>query len=316
MEQIKNVQTVLPQPQQPVMPQKRQPVSPPLASVKTVDYRRRGRRYKRMSTTLTYLILLVVSVMMLSPFAWLLSASLKSVSQYYAVPIQWIPQPFVWQNYLEVFTQYNFGHYILNSFWLASFATVVSTFMSALVAYGFARFRFPGRTAWFICVLGTMMMPAQILTIPLYQIFKDLGWLDTYLPLMIPQLFGSAFSIFLFRQFFLNLSRELDEAARIDGCSSLRIFWNIILPQSKPVIIVVGVFTFLASWRDAWGPLIYLSSNDNRTVPLGLLFFTNPYETVYPQLMAATVIALAVPVILYAIGQRYIDRGVAIAEIK
>lgn len=316
MEQMKNVQTIVPQPQPTVVPQKRQPVSPHLAIVKTADYRRRGRGYQRWSMTLTYLLLLVVSVMMLAPFAWLLSASLKSVNQYYAVPIQWIPRPFVWQNYLEVFTQYNFGRYILNSFWLASFTTVVSTLMSALVAYGFARFRFPGRTAWFLCVLATMMMPAQILTIPLYQIFKDLGWLDTYLPLMIPQLFGSAFSIFLFRQFFLNLSRELDEAARIDGCSSLRIFWNIILPQSKPVIIVVGVFTFLASWRDAWGPLIYLSSNENRTVPLGLLFFTNPYETVYPQLMAATVIALVVPVVLYAIGQRYIDRGVAIAEVK
>lgn len=316
MEQVKNVQTVLPQQRQSIRPQKLYQESPRLAAVKTFDHRRRGRRYQRLSMALTYIILLGVGVMMLAPFAWLLSASLKSVNQYYAVPIQWIPQPFVWQNYLEVFTEYDFGRYIFNSFWLASFAAIVSTFVSALVAYGFARFRFPGRAAWFICVLATMMIPSQILTISLYRIFKDLGWLDTYLPIMVPQLFGSAFSIFLFRQFFLNLPRELDEAARIDGCGSIRIFWNIIIPQSRPVIIVIGVFTFLASWRDAWGPLIYLSSNDNRTVPLGLLFFTNAYRTVYPQLMAATVIALSVPVILYAIGQRYIDKGVAIAEIK
>jgi hypothetical protein len=119
-----------------------------------------------------------------------------------------------------------------------------------------------------------------------------------------------------FRQFFIDLPRELDEAARLDGCSNLRIWWNVILPQSRPVLIVVAIFTFLSSWRDAWNPLIYLSSQSNRTIPLGLLYFSNGYTTVYPQMMAATVVALAVPVILYAIGQRYIDSGVAIAEIK
>jgi ABC-type glycerol-3-phosphate transport system permease component len=193
---------------------------------------------------------------------------------------------------------------------------VATTLSSAIVAYGFARFRFPGRTPLFIVVLATMMIPAQMYTIPLYIIFRDLGWIDTFLPIMVPQLFGSAFSIFLFRQFFMGLPSELDEAARVDGCSSFRIFWNIILPQSRPVIIVVAIFAFLNSWQDTLGPLIYLSSDANRTVPLGLLAFSNPYKPVDPQLMAATLVALVVPVVLYALGQRYIDSGVAIAEVK
>jgi ABC-type glycerol-3-phosphate transport system permease component len=276
----------------------------------------RGRTYKKMSLVLTYVILIIGAFFILLPFAWLISASLKNTTQYYAAPIQWIPNPFMWSNYIQTFTQYNFITYVGNSLFLAVYAMIVNTISSSLVAFGFARFRFPGRNILFIIMLSTLMLPAQVLTIPLYVTFKNFGWIDTFLPIMVPQLFGSAFNIFLCRQFFMELPVELDEAARIDGCSNLRIWWNVILPQSRPVLIVVAIFTFLASWRDAWSPLIYLSSQNNRTVPLGLLYFTNGYQTVYPQMMAATVVALAVPVILYALGQRYIDRGVAIAEIK
>ncbi len=276
----------------------------------------RGRLYQRLSMVITYIILIIAAFIVLLPFAWLLSASLKNTAQYYASPIQWIPNPFVWSNYVEAFVVYGFAKYIGNSLFLAVYAMIVNTIVSSLVAFGFARFRFPGRTFWFVLMLSTLMLPAQSLTIPLYITFKNFGWIDTFLPIMVPQLFGSAFNIFLFRQFFMDLPRELDEAARLDGCSNLRIWWNIILPQSRPVIIVVAIFTFLSSWRDAWNPLIYLSSQSNRTIPLGLLYFSNGYTTVYPQMMAATVVALVVPVILYAIGQRYIDSGVAIAEIK
>jgi ABC-type glycerol-3-phosphate transport system permease component len=241
----------------------------------------------------TYAILIVVSLIVLFPFIWLVTSSLKSEFQYYAIPIQWIPNPVQFSNFVEVFTQYRFTHYVVNSLWLAAFAVVASLFSSALVAYGFARFRFPGRTVLFILVLATMMLPSQIMTIALYNIYKSLGWIDTFLPLMVPRLFGDAFSIFLFRQFFLGLPREIDEAARI-----------------------VAIFLFLGSWRDAWTPLIYLSSDANRTVPLGLLFFSNPFKSVDPQLMAATLVALVVPVVLYALGQRYIDSGVAIADLK
>ncbi|WP_126602296.1 carbohydrate ABC transporter permease [Dictyobacter aurantiacus] len=277
---------------------------------------RRGRQLLRLSYIWTYAILIILSFLILMPFLWLVSSSLKNEFQYFAIPIQWIPNPMQWSNYVEVFTQYNFAHYIFNSIWLAIFAVIATTFSSAIVAYGFARFRFRGRTPLFVLLLATMMIPSQMYTIPLYIIFRNLGWIDTYLPIIVPQLFGSAFNIFLFRQFFIGLPREIDEAARIDGCGSFRIFWNMILPQSRPVLIVVAIFTFLSSWRDAWGPLIYLSSDANRTVPLGLLFFSNPFKSVDPQLMAATLVALVVPVILYAIGQRYIDSGVSIADVK
>jgi len=276
----------------------------------------RGRRYQRLSMILTYIVLIVWALVILAPFAWLLSASLKTINQYYASPIQWIPNPAMWSNYIEVFAIYNFGTYVGNSLFLATYSMIVSGVVSALVAYGFARFRFPGRTPLFILMLSTMMLPPQVLTIPLYITFKNLGWIDTFLPILVPQIFGSAYSIFLFRQFFMGLPRELDDAARVDGCSYLGVWWHVILPQSRPVLIVVSIFTFLWSWSDAWGPLIYLNSEQTRTVPLGLLYFSNGFTTVYPQMMAATVVALIVPVILYAIGQRYIDSGVAIAEVK
>ncbi|HLG74929.1 MAG TPA: carbohydrate ABC transporter permease, partial [Ktedonobacteraceae bacterium] len=256
---------------------------------------RRGRAYVRASMILTYLILGVGAIIILAPFAWLLSASLKTTEQYFASPIQWIPQPIVWSNYVEAFTIYGFGREVLNSLFLATYAMVVSTTVSSLVAYGFARFRFPGRTPLFILMLSTLMLPAQALTIPLYITFVKFGWVGTFWPILIPQLGGSAYSIFLYRQFFMGLPRELDDAARVDGCGYLGVWWHVILPQSRPVLIVVAIFTFLWSWKDAWNPLIYLNSDQTRTVPLGLLYFSNGYTTVFPQMMAATVVALVVP---------------------
>ncbi|HEY3992219.1 MAG TPA: carbohydrate ABC transporter permease [Ktedonobacteraceae bacterium] len=285
------------------------------ASAATRRYQR-GRALQRFSKILTYVLLILWAFVILMPFFWLIGASLKTIGQYFASPIQWIPNPFVWHNYVEVFTTYNFATYVGNSLFLAVYATVVNTIISALIAYGFARFRFPGRTPLFMLMLSTLMLPPQALTIPLYIVFRNLGWIDTFLPILVPQLFGSAYSIFLYRQFFMGLPRELDEAARVDGCGHLGIWWHVILPQSRPVLIVVAIFTFLYSWQDAWNPLIYLNSDSTRTVPLGLLYFSNGYTTVYPQQMAATVVALIVPVILYVIGQRYIDSGVAIAEVK
>lgn len=286
------------------------------AQTETMRRYQRGRAYINASMFLTYVVLIIGAVIILLPFAWLLSASLKTITQYFAVPVQWIPQPSVWSNYVQAFTQYAFGPAVVNSLILAAYATIVNTTVSSLVAFGFARFRFPGRTPLFLLMLSTLMLPQQALTIPLYIIFRNLGWIDTFLPIMVPQLFGSAYSIFLYRQFFMGLSRELDEAARVDGCSYLGVWWHVILPQSRPVLIVVAIFTFLYSWQDTWNPLIYLNSDQTRTIPLGLLYFSNGYTTVFPQMMAATVVALVVPVILYAIGQRYIDSGVAIAEVK
>jgi ABC-type glycerol-3-phosphate transport system permease component len=223
----------------------------------------------------------------------------------------------MWSHYSDVVAEYNLHRYIGNSLWLAGYTVVTNVFVSSLVAYGFARFRFRGRELLFIVLLATMMLPSQVTTISLYRTFRDLGWIGTFLPILVPRLFGTAFDIFLFRQYFLGLPREIDEAAKLDGCGSWRIYWNIILPQSKPVLIVVAITSFLYSWRDLWGPLIYLSDESTRTLPLGLLLFSIPGRgTHFPYLMAAAVIALIPPVVLYVLGQRYFDRGIVVAEVR
>jgi len=274
------------------------------------------QKRKRWDLTLRFVALTMFSMLLLFPFLWLLSQSLKDTNQYFAIPFQWIPSPFRWSNFSDVIGKYHFLHYIWNSLWLAAYAVVVNIFASSFVAYGFSRFRFPGRNALFVLVLATMMLPGQVMMISLYRFYREIGWIDSFYPLLIPKLFGAAFEIFLFRQFFLNLPREIDEAARIDGCGTLRTYWHVILPQSKPVIVVVAIFTFLGSWRELFGPLIYLTGDENRTLPLGLLYFTSPFGSSLATLMAAIVISLIPPIILYVLGQRYIDKGVAIAEIK
>ncbi|MBV1855196.1 carbohydrate ABC transporter permease [Catellatospora tritici] len=290
------------------------PPAAPAAPTATAPRRRNTRA--RWELTARIIALSLFCLLLLFPFVWLVSQSLKDTNQYFAVPFEWIPSPFRWENFTDVIFKYEFLHYIGNSLWLAGYAVVVNILASSFVAYGFSRFRFPGRNALFMVVLATMMLPGQVMTISLYRFYREIGWIDTFYPLLIPKLFGAAFEIFLFRQFFMSLPREIDEAARIDGCGTLRTWWHIILPQSKPVIIVVAVFTFLGSWRELFGPLIYLTGEENRTLPLGLLYFTSPFGSSLPMLMAAIVISLIPPVVLYALGQKYIDKGVAIAEIK
>ncbi len=275
-----------------------------------------GLLLRRVSSIITYSILGLMALVVLAPFTWLFLSSLKDTNQFFAVPMVWFPQPAHWVNYAIALNDYHFGQKVFNSIWLAVVSALAESASSALVAYGFARFHFPGRTALFLVVLATMMIPTQLLSIALFTVYRNLGWIDTFLPLLVPKFFGSAFIIFIYRQFFLKLPREIDEAGRLDGLNALGIFWHMILPQSKPIIIVASIFSFLNSWRDAWGPLIYLSSDEKRTIPVGLLFFTTPYGPNYPLIMAATVIALAVPVVLYVLGQRYIDRGVAIADVR
>ena len=190
--------------------------------------------------------------------------------------------------------------------------TIGMTLSSAVVAYGFARTRFRGRDKLFLVVLMTMMLPFHVLIIPRFILFKELGWLDTFLPLIVPNFFGGAFSIFLLRQYFMTIPLDLDEAARIDGAGHFRIFWHIILPLARPALGVVAVFEFLASWRDFFGPLIYLNSGDKFTVPLGLYAFQSEYFTEWHLFMAASAVAMAVPLLVFFVAQKYFIEGVAL----
>ena len=221
-----------------------------------------------------------------------------------------------WRNYHEVFRRLDFALFFRNSFIICILATLGQLLSSSLVAFGFARVRFFGRDALFVLVLATMMIPYQVTMIPLFLLFREIGWVDSFLPLIVPQFFGAAFNIFLLRQFFRTIPYELDEAAVIDGCSRFGVYWRILLPLSKPAMVVVAIFTFLWHWRDLMGPLIYLDSLSKRTVALGIAYFRSPYETGMHLIMAAAIAALIPVVALFFIGQKYILKGITLAGVR
>lgn len=221
-----------------------------------------------------------------------------------------------WQNYVDALTKVPFGRYLLNTLVVVFFGTLGTVISCIMVAYGFSRFRAKGLNWIFLIVLATIMLPAQVTLIPTFIIFKTIGWYDTLLPLIVPAFFANAWDIFLFRQFFMSLPLELDDAARIDGAGPWQILWHIIIPQAKPVIITVTIFSILYAWNDFFGPLIYLQSEKNWTISLGLQMFNAIYRNNDALLMAASVMTLVPVVILFFIAQRYFIQGVVVSGIK
>jgi multiple sugar transport system permease protein len=272
----------------------------------------------RIGKILKHLLLLAFTVFLFAPFLYLFVSSLKNMGQFYNTDLRmvWFPWPLHWENYSKAVTQIDLFLYLRNSLYLAIAQMALTVISSTIIAYGFARFNFKGNTFVFTLVLATMMLPTQVTNIPLFMFYRDLGWLNSYLPLLVPQMFGNAYYIFLLRQFMITLPKELDEAATIDGCNSFSILTKVIAPQCIPVFVVVSLFTFLASWKDLWNPLIYLSNSKLYTLPIGLLFFESPTNFEYTVQLAAVVIALVPTVIFYILGQRYLDRGINIAELK
>lgn len=223
---------------------------------------------------------------------------------------------FRWQNYPDAMTTVPFGRYIWNTLIVVIFATLGTVVSCVMVAYGFSRFRAKGLNWIFLLVLATIMLPAQVTLIPTFIIFKYLGWYDTLLPLIVPAFFANAWDIFLFRQFFMSLPLELDDAAKIDGAGPWQILWHIILPQAKPVLITVVIFSILYAWNDFFNPLIYLQSEKNWTISLGLQMFNAIYRNNDALLMAASVVMLIPVVILFFVAQRYFIQGVVVSGIK
>ena len=261
---------------------------------------------------LTYLTLAAIAFVILIPFAWTISTALKTPRQALMYPPEWIPNPVVWENFISAWTAKPFDVFYRNSLLVAGLSIVGQMLSCSLVAYAFARLRFPGRDVLFMIVLSTMMIPFQVLIIPRFVLFKNLGWLNTLLPLIIPRFFGGAFNTFLLRQFFMTIPLELDDAAKIDGCNHWDIFWRIILPLSKPALGAVMVFEFLDNWDDFLGPLIYISSEKNYTVALGLNAFRNDYFMEWNLFMAAAAVAMAVPLVIFFIAQKYFIQGIAL----
>ena len=275
---------------------------------------RRGRAY--LIGLLWHLLLAAVAVLLIAPLVWLISTSLKEQRAIFILPPQWIPDPIRWQNYPEALTAQPFARFFLNTMIITVFATVGTVLTASMAAYGFARLRFPLRSMWFGLMISTLMLPSIVTLIPTFILFRALDWIDTFYPLIVPFWFGGTpFFIFLLRQFFLTIPLELDEAARIDGASNYRIYWQIILPLAKPALATVVIFSIINHWNEFVLPLIYLHSTDNWTMAIGLQGFSDLYSTQWHWLMAASTVMVLPLIILFFSAQTYFMEGIQMTGI-
>lgn len=275
------------------------------------------RRQRRLlSHGLIHLVLLSGVAVMFIPLAWTLSTSLKSVSDIYLFPPKWIPDPIRWQNYREAITAIPFMRYLFNTSLITGLSIIGKVISVTLVAFSFSRLRWWGRDVLFLVMLSTLMLPPHVTLIPQFILFKQLGWIDTFLPLVVPDFFGGPFLTFLVRQFFLSLPYELDDAARIDGCSSFGVYARIIMPLSAPAITAVIILVFNGSWNEFLHPLIYLHSQENFTLSLGLRLFQGEASTSWHLLMAASLLTMLPVLILFFFAQRYFIEGVTFTGVK
>ena len=269
-----------------------------------------------MHNVMVYLLLTVSAVAFLAPFLWMLTTSLKVPKQVLTFPPQWIPNPVRWQNYPEGWTMMPFTVFLRNTCIITFHNVIADVASAALVAYGFGRLRAPLRDWIFLLVLATMMVPYEITMIPVFIMWSKLGLTNTFVPLMLGTWFANPFFIFLLRQFFMGIPYDLDDAARIDGCSNWGIFGRIILPLSKPALAAVGIFSFVGNWNDFLGPLIYLNRMDLYTLAIGLNMMRSRFGVVLHLLMAVSTLSVLPIIILYFSAQKYFIQGVTLTGIK
>jgi ABC-type glycerol-3-phosphate transport system permease component len=270
-----------------------------------------------MQQLLIYGLLAVFGLAFLLPFLWTVSSSLKTAGAGFRFPPEFIPRELVWQNYPKVFELIPFAMFFRNSLLVTGLSLLGELFSASLVAYAFARLRFPGRDLFFVILLATMMIPYPVTMVPTFILFKTLGLVNTYLPLILPPWAGPAFSIFLLRQFFLTINRELDEAAKVDGASEFLIYRRIMLPLSKPALATVAIFGFVFYWNDFLNPLIYLSESEMYTLALGVNYlrsFRGGGDLAVQ--MAASVMFVAPCIVLFLVAQRFVVEGIVTTGIK
>jgi multiple sugar transport system permease protein len=273
-------------------------------------------RQRFVRRTAIYAALVLFGLIFLLPFAWMVSTSVKPNDQVFVYPPQWLPNPILWDNYVDALTKVPFLSYFRNTVFISGMTIVGNLLSCSLVAYGFSRVRWFGRDAVFLIVLATMMLPTATTLVPLYVIFRNLGWMGTFNPLVVPPFFGTAFFIFLLRQFFMTIPMDLSDAARIDGENEFGIFWRIILPLSKPALATVALFSLLWSWSDFFGPLIFLTNEDLYTISLGLVQFQSRYDTAWGQVMAAATVFTLPVLVLFFVSQRQFVEGVTVTGLK
>jgi multiple sugar transport system permease protein len=266
--------------------------------------------------TLLYGVLVVLSLVFTLPLLWMITTSLKEQGQVFQVPPVWIPNPVRWDNYAEATRRAPLWVWLNNTATITVLATAGTVLSASMVGFGFARLRFPGRDVLFVLLLSTMMLPPVVTIVPRFIMFRSVGWNDSFYPLIVPAFFGtSAFNIFLVRQFYLTLPLDLDEAAKIDGASSWRIWWNIMVPLSAPVLIAVAIFSFVQHWNDFLDPLVFLHSEQVKTLSLGLRAFINPNDASWHITMAASMWLIVPMIAIFFIGQRHFIQGAAMSGV-
>ena len=275
-----------------------------------------GSRRRTLHAAL-YVVFSVCSLVYLLPLAWMISTSLKQDGRELAMPPQWIPSPAVWANYVTALTALPMLLFLRNTLIITISATGLGLVSASLAGFAFARLRFPGRNLLFSLCLATLMLPSIVTLIPEFVIFKQIGWLNTFLPLIVPwSLGGHAFGIFLFRQYAMSIPLDYDEAARIDGASALRIWWSIIVPLSRPVLATMALLAFIYHWNDFLRPLVFLSDKDLRTLAIGLRLFKSEYLVQWNLLMAASALMLTPILVLFFAAQRYFVQGIVMSGLK
>jgi multiple sugar transport system permease protein len=276
----------------------------------------RRRWVQGLSRAVPMVLLIVLAVVYLTPFVWMVSTALKTQAQSVASPPVWIPSPIVWQAFPDAFSKMNFPMALRNTLFYAVPAVIGTVISCSLVAYGFALVKWRGRNVVFLLVLATMMLPSQVTLIPLYVIYAKLGWINTYLPLVVPTFLGSPFFIFLLRQFFMGIPKELIDAARLDGASELRILTTIVAPLAAPALITVALLTFIDKWNDFYGPLIYLQRPELQPLSLAVQIFQSAHDTDWPLSMAAAAMVAAPLVAIYFVAQRKFIEGITLTGLK
>ena len=264
----------------------------------------------------TYTVLWLGAFLYAIPFMWMVRTSFMRLDKLFEDPPQIWPDPWIWQNYIDMWETGPFANWIVNSMILVALGMLGQTVISIFVAFGFARTQFPGRNQLFILILATMMLPGHVTIVPKFIMFRQLGLLDSLWPVALPDLFGQAFYIFILRQFFLTLPVELDEAAEIDGANLIQVLFRVVIPLSKPAIATVSVFNFINKWNEFFEPFVFIQTPEKLTLAVGIRWFRTQYGTEFQMLMAASIVSVAPIIIVFFFAQKQFVRGIALTGIK
>lgn len=276
----------------------------------SIGLSRRSRRTRRVvQRVVLYAVLIAIAATTIMPFFWMVSSSMKDRTKIFAYPPQLIPDPFVFQNYVDAWNAISFGRFMLNTLKIAVLSVGGQLIFASMAGYGFARFQFPLKNLFFSMLLAIMMVPGVVNTVPRFLLFRYLGWINTHAPLIVPAVFSSTFGTFLFRQFMLSIPNDLEDAARIDGAGPFSAYWRIFLPLCKPAAAVLATFTFIGTWNAFFEPFIYLTDVEKMTINVGLAFFRSAEGTAWNLLMAGSCITLMPTIIVFLFTQRYFQQG-------